>query len=141
MFIMPEGIGVLSNMRPRVTENTCPRCLCKFYTISAGREINCPFCGFSLRLSDIEKRAESRALIQRPCDLHRGGYSLSGQTVDISKGGICVKLGVDFRYDKGDTIRVVIKDFEIDTEAKVVWIKKFDSFICKAGLRFLNQPL
>lgn len=126
-------------MRPRVTENTCPRCLCKFYTISAGQETKCPFCGYTLRLSDLEKRAESRALIQRPCDIHFGDKKLSGQTVDIAKGGVCVKVSDDFRYDKGDTLRVVIRDFEIDTEARVVWIKRFDSFLCKAGFRFINQ--
>lgn len=92
-----------------------------------------------MRLSDLEKRAESRALIQRPCYLHKGDQKLSGQTVDIAKSGVCVKLSEDFRYDKGDTIRVVIRDFEIDTEASVVWTRKFDSFLCKAGLRFLNQ--
>lgn len=128
-------------MRPSVTENTCPRCLCKFYTISAGQDIKCPFCGYTLKLSEFEKRTESRALIQRQCDLHKGDYTLSGQTVDISKGGICVKLNVNFQYDEGDILRVVIKDFEIDTEASVVWIKRFDSFICKAGLRFLSHPL
>ncbi len=92
-----------------------------------------------MRLSDLEKRAESRALIQRPCYIHKGDQRLGGQTVDIAKSGVCVKLGDDFRYDKGDTIRVVIKDFEIDTEARVVWIKRFDAFLCKAGFRFLNQ--
>ncbi len=118
-------------------QSTCPRCLNKFFIEISELGLSCPFCGFFFKLVDApSKRQQKRASLEKDCDLVKGEASLSGHTVDISKSGIGVALTESMVLDKGDTLHVVIKEFEIDSSAQVVWVEKHNSVKARAGLKF-----
>jgi hypothetical protein len=59
-------------------------------------------------------------------------------TVDISKDGVGVKMMGSMHFDKNDTLRVSIKDFEMESSAaKIVWVKMFGRTMSRAGLKFI----
>jgi uncharacterized Zn finger protein (UPF0148 family) len=115
---------------------TCPRCESKFYTAISWPYINCPFCGFSQEASNSTKREEERATILRSCDLLKDGMRVSAQTMDISRKGLGLKVAGAMQLNRDDVLHVIIKDFEIDSDAQVIWVKRFDNTESRAGLRF-----
>ncbi len=115
---------------------TCPSCNSRFYKVTTGRDMVCPFCGHSFVIVDMEKRAQKRAFIQRGCNLLKEDITVSALTVDISKTGIGVKTMRSMPFKVNDTLQVVVKDFDISSKARVVWIKQFDNVLARAGLRF-----
>ena len=118
-------------------QSTCPRCLNKFFIEISELGLSCPFCGFFFKLADApSKRQQKRASVEKDCDLVKGEVRLSGHTVDISKSGIGVTLTESMVLDKGDTLHVVVKEFEIDSSAQVVWVEKHNSVKARVGLKF-----
>ncbi|MFQ5329125.1 MAG: PilZ domain-containing protein [Thermodesulfobacteriota bacterium] len=120
-----------------MVQSTCPKCQNKFYTESSELGASCPFCGFFFQLADAHsKREQTRATLEKSCDLLKGEARLSGHTVDISRSGIGVALTDSTVIYKGDTLHVVVKEIEIDSSAQVVWVENFSGVQTRVGLRF-----
>jgi hypothetical protein len=119
-----------------MTNTICPRCRNKFYIAVQGPHLTCPFCGFSFKITEPRRRKETRAATQRDCELLKGSERIFVQTLDISKSGVGVKMTGSMPIDKDDTLQVIIKDFEMDSPAQVVWVKRFASAMSWAGLKF-----
>lgn len=113
--------------------NICSRCKENFYSALSSRAA-CPYCGFTAQA--IEKRTGTRAAIKRECELSSFDTRLSSQTVDISERGVCVNIAGSTPFRENDTLRAVIRDFDLDSETKVVWIKSMGGIITMAGLKF-----
>ncbi len=114
----------------------CPSCNSRFYAVVSNKSLVCPFCGHGFRMVEVDKRRQKRAMIQRNCELLKEGVTVTAQTVDISKSGIGVRAMGVVPFNVNDTLNVVVKDFDINSRAKVVWIKRFDNVAARAGLRF-----
>lgn len=120
-----------------MVKTICPRCQSKFYITIAEPGLSCPFCGFFFKLADApSKRQQKRATVEKSCELVKGDVSISGHTVDISKSGVGVAVTESMVLDKGNTLHVVVKDFEIDSNAQVIWVKQFNNNKARAGLKF-----
>lgn len=119
-------------------DNLCPRCDSKFYTSYPETDTSCPFCGFLLKSGKDESRSANRAFIQRDCLLLSGTEVGAGRTVDLSRNGAGVKVVGPMPFKRDDSLRVVIKDFEVDMNAKVVWVKVSGGRTTRAGLRFVG---
>lgn len=113
----------------------CQRCRSEFYTASPATVKVCPYCGFTLDVTEPARREEERAEIDRDCVLLKGTLRLDARAVDISKKGLGVKLAGSVPFGINDTVHVIIKDFDIDANAKVVWIRKSRNTVSKAGFR------
>lgn len=74
-------------------------------------------------------------MIQRDCDIIRQGRSYSAKTVDVSKDGVGVELKGEMPFGVDDKLRVKVKGFDIDSDARVVWTKKEPGSATRAGLR------
>jgi c-di-GMP-binding flagellar brake protein YcgR len=116
----------------------CPRCQNSFFTAVTGHDINCPFCDFTIKFVESDLRHMKRVVIERDCEIAKNDYKATCHTRDISRGGVGITLKgiIPFDFGERDTLRIVIKDFEIDSDAEVQWIKRYNGFMSKAGLRF-----
>ncbi len=114
----------------------CSRCDSEFYSANSLQDINCPYCGYAFKVFDQKRRAEERTSMQRDCKLSFDLKNLEAYTVDISQTGLGIKMAESAAVNKDDVLRVVVKDFDIDINAQVVWIKHYDSVVARAGLRF-----
>ncbi len=119
-------------------DNLCPRCDSKFFAAYPETGVSCPFCGYVLARREGERRSIERALITRDCLLSKG---VVGRTVDLSVGGVCVNIQGSKALEKKDRLRVVIKDFEVDKSAEVVWVKDSGEGTTRAGLRFVEPAI
>ncbi len=119
-------------------DNLCPRCDSKFYTSYPETETSCPFCGFALKSGKDELRSVKRAFIQRDCLLLSGEEVGAGRTVDLSRKGAGVRVMGPMPFKRGDRLRIVIKDFEVDMNAMVVWVKGSGGRTTSAGLKFVR---
>ena len=115
----------------------CPRCKSKFYITVSEFELSCPFCGFVFKRADVpSQRQQKRATVEKDCDLLKGDLCGAGYTVDMSKDGIGVTVAESMMLDKGDSLHVVVKNFEIASDAQVIWVKKHNDTRVRAGLKF-----
>ncbi|OGP64904.1 MAG: hypothetical protein A3K22_00795 [Deltaproteobacteria bacterium RBG_16_42_7] len=119
-----------------MSDCNCPRCLNKFYVADAGVDVNCPFCGFFIKYDALIKREEQRDIINKNCYLFRYDLSVSAQALDISKKGAGIVITGAMPFEKDDALRIVIKDIGIDSDAQVVWVKRFDNAVSRVGLLF-----
>lgn len=120
-----------------MNNTTCPRCHCDFYTVYLTPEITCPFCGYHFTLIGQPKaRKFRRTIIQRECDLIKNDEIFPAQTVDVSEAGLGVRIRERIPVAIKDILHVVVKDFDVDSDAEVVWIKRVDGGISRAGLKF-----
>jgi serine/threonine protein kinase len=89
-----------------------------------------------------EKRAKKRFPCRRPttCEPLRGPCSelWTGQVVDISQTGLCLKL--NRRFERGAMLKVVLEDQPTARTAIacVVWIQQLGPSAWKLGCRFAN---
>lgn len=120
--------------------NTCPRCESKFYTAITFGDISCPFCGFGIKFTDREMRGAERHSIQKLCTLFADNAEskLVARTFDISRTGVGVCVESAFPFYVGAVLNVVIDPLEINSEAKVVWVKRSGPGFSKAGLQFFK---
>ena len=118
------------------TTTTCPICLEKFHMALIKTEFDCPFCGYTIRHSELTNRKEARESIHRECEILMGDLKLSAQTVDISKVGTCIVMRGTSPFKEEETLHIIIKDLDIKLDASVVWVKQFDNIVSRAGLRF-----
>lgn len=123
----------------KVTQIVCTRCLNRFYTAFSGPEIKCPYCGYSIKVYSVDRRGEERAFISRQGILSKDTFFLKAQVSDISINGVCLQFQGSFPCEDGETVRISIKDFDIEEPARIIWVKRFDSYFCKAGLVFLRN--
>lgn len=65
--------------------------------------------------------------------------SVSANTIDISDTGVGISKEGDLPFSENEIVRVVVKEFDIDSDARLVWIKKFNSEMCRAGLELMNS--
>ena len=119
-----------------MTNSKCPRCQSEFYSAISRHDIACPFCGFSFKIVEQDYRGEVRSTIQRDCTITSGGKSISAKTVDISMNGMGIRLKGTIPFEKDDIIRAMVRDFDINNDAQIVWLKRYNSSGTKAGLRF-----
>lgn len=99
-------------------------------------EFDCPFCGYTIRQSELIHRKEARESVKRECEILMGDTKLSAQTVDISKVGTCIVMRGATPFKEEETLHIIIKDLDIKLDASVVWVKQFDNIVSRAGLRF-----
>ncbi len=118
-------------------DNLCSRCYSKFYTSYPATDTNCPFCGFELVSGNDDLRFVKRASVRRDCLLLDGENVEAGRTVDLSMKGVGVTVTGSMLFKKDDRLRVVIKDFEVDISADVVWVKGPINKI-SMGLKFIK---
>jgi hypothetical protein len=121
-----------------VIDNLCSKCYSKFYTSYPETDTSCPFCGFELKSGHDELRSVKRALIQRSCLLMDGENVGAGRTMDLSVKGAGVTVMGPMSFKRNDRLRVVIKDFEVDMNADVVWVKGPVDKRTRIGLRFVG---
>jgi hypothetical protein len=118
-------------------EHKCPRCRNLFFSAVSIGQPNCPFCGFTIKPAGKDPRAARRSAIQRECVVLDRDISIPARANDISESGVGVTLlNEPVFFGPGETLRVVIKDFDIDSPANVVWLKRVSDSMSKAGLRF-----
>jgi hypothetical protein len=120
-------------------DNLCSRCYSKFYTSYPETDMSCPFCGFALVSGKDELRSVERALIERDCLLLDGENVEAGRTADLSVKGAGVTVVGPKPFKKNDRLRVVIKDFEVDINADVVWVKGPADKRIRLGLKFVGS--
>ena len=120
-----------------VIHNTiCSRCESKFFTAYLEPGLSCPFCGYEIDANqDLKVRRHRRAVINRPCEIVYKKDLLSVYAQDISKSGVCIRADEHIRIEVDDTLKLTIKGFELNADAKVIWTdRKTEPF--KAGLKF-----
>lgn len=115
----------------------CPRCDNPFYTAARDPHLPCPHCGHVVKADEADRRASSRTVSQKLCDILKGEVNIPVKTVDISETGLGIKMMGYLPFDQDETIDVFIEELEIEKKAQVVWTKKFYG-ISRAGLRFLD---
>lgn len=119
-----------------MTNLKCPQCQSEFYSAISRQDIACPFCGFFFKIVEQDYRSEVRSTMQRNCTISSGGQNITAKTIDISMNGMGIRLQGTVPFEKDDIIRALVKDFDINSEAQIVWLKKYNSSGAKAGLRF-----
>ncbi len=121
-----------------MTTYICPRCLSKFFTAIAGIDLNCPFCGFLIQSDESrsDNRLDTRHRISKDCYLTKGGKKVSAHAVDISNNGIGVVSEDTIPFDANDELNLVIEDMGFNSPAQIIWSRKHDAYMFKAGLRF-----
>ncbi len=119
-------------------DNLCSRCYSKFYTSYPETDTSCPFCGFALVSRRDELRSVKRALIRRDCLLLDGENVGAGRTEDLSVKGAGITVVGSMPLAKGIRLRVVIKEFEMDMDADVVWVKGPTDARTRIGLSFVK---
>ncbi|MCR4286398.1 MAG: PilZ domain-containing protein [Deltaproteobacteria bacterium] len=121
-----------------MTTYICPRCLSKFFTAIAGIDLNCPFCGFLIQSEESrsDNRLETRHRISKDCYLVKGGRKVPAHAVDISNNGIGVVSEDTIPFDANDELDLVIEDMGFNSSAQIIWSRKHDAYMFKAGLRF-----
>lgn len=113
----------------------CARCQNTYYTIAPDNALPCPFCGFVSKDDEVGKREDKRILIQRKCDLTKGGILVQGNTVDLSKSGVGIEVSGDIPFASDEIIDVLIADLELNNKARLVWAKKSEDNL-RAGFVF-----
>ncbi len=117
----------------------CPSCQTASYTAAVDSNLPCPFCGFLLfGDSGLDRRILKRVLTQNECEIKYGSSHVAAQAIDISEGGVGVAIAEATSIDKGDKVNVFIKDFEIKSDATVVWVQKAEGKTSNIGLQFLR---
>ncbi len=117
----------------------CPSCQKASYTAAVDSNLPCPFCGFLLfGDSGLDRRGLKRVLTQNECEIKKGTSSVVAQAIDVSEGGVGVAIAEETSFDKGDKVNVFIKDFEIKSDATIVWVQKAEGKTSNMGLQFLR---
>ena len=119
-----------------MTNLKCPRCQSEFYSAISRHDIACPFCGFFFKIVEQDYRGETRSTIQRECTISAGDQQVSAKTIDISMSGMGIRLKGTVPFEKDDIIKALVRDFDINNDAQIVWLKRYNSSGAKAGLRF-----
>lgn len=115
---------------------TCPRCQSKFYTAVTATDVKCPFCGFFLKSYEHNRRKEKRTAINKDCVITKGPVSIYAQTSDISRKGAGVDIMGLVPFERDELLDIRILDFEISTQARVVWVDHYNKVRSKVGLKF-----
>lgn len=115
----------------------CPKCENSFFTAARNPHLPCPHCGFVLKVTEPDRRIQSRDQSQRFCDLMKGEVRIPAKTVDISDTGLGIKMIGYLPFDQDDRVSVFVRDLNMERVAEVVWTRKFYG-ISRAGLRFVD---
>ena len=124
--------GVMINMK-------CKRCGFEFYTASPESIRKCPYCGFDFQSGSPIRRKDERAEIKKNCVLVKGALRLDATATDISQNGVGIMVNKEAPLSINDTIHVIIEDLDIDSLARVVWIRKDKETKTETGLAFNYQ--
>ncbi len=115
---------------------TCKRCRSEFYTASPDYTTVCPYCSFEFKSNYPLGRQEERSEIRKNCVIIKGSLRLEARATDISPKGVGVKIDNAVPLNADDTIHIIIKDLDIDSNARVVWIRTEDGYKTQTGLLF-----
>ncbi|GMR05001.1 MAG: hypothetical protein BMS9Abin23_0925 [Thermodesulfobacteriota bacterium] len=113
----------------------CARCKNPFYSASNESKMPCPYCGFASSSGYEDKREGSRRSSHKHCDILKGDVRVSVRLMDISESGLGIKMKGYLPFDEEDTVRISIKDLDMEKSARIVWARKIYG-ISKAGLKF-----
>lgn len=115
---------------------TCKRCRSEFYTASPSKTAVCPYCNFEFKSNYSVGRQEERSEIRKDCVLIKGALRLDGRATDISPRGVGVKINAPVPFNARENIHIIIKDLDIDSDARVVWVKTEAGYKTQTGLLF-----
>jgi hypothetical protein len=102
----------------------------------SGQTLACPYCSFFFKLVDFERRGRGRVQLKRSCELKGRGEAAAAETLNVSKSGLGVRLEGKNSFKIDDTLHIVVKDFDIESQVRVVWIKPYGDCMSRVGMRF-----
>lgn len=117
----------------------CRRCASQFYTASPDFIQKCPYCNFDLHTIAPVRRQEERSEIEKDCLLVKGALNLNATATDISQKGVGIRLKEAAPLNIDDSIHIIIEELDIDSDAKVVWIKQANGSGTETGLVFNSR--
>ena len=120
---------------------TCPVCSRDAYNSSVEIFKPCPYCGilFSGK-HGTNKRKEARSNREMPFTSSHNGHFFEGSTIDISEGGLCIKVDGRVSLSKGDVLLLSLNGSQV--KAQIVWISNDpDTLNNCAGLKVLDGKL
>ena len=120
---------------------TCPGCSKDSYTPSAESFKPCPYCGllFSGKYG-TDKRSDVRQRKEIPFLFSYKGQNLRASTVNLSEGGLSVKIFGGPSLPVGDVMEFRLGDSEV--KAQVLWAFDLrDPDVAVTGLKILDGKL
>lgn len=117
----------------------CKKCGSRFYTASPDFVKKCPYCNAALLTSTPLRRQEERAEIKKKCLLLKGSLKVDATATDISHKGVGIRIKDAAPLNINDSIHIIIKELDIDSDAKVVWVKQAAGYRTETGLIFNSQ--
>jgi len=117
----------------------CKRCGSKFYTASPESIKKCPYCSFELSNKEPVRRQEERSEIDKRCLIVKGAVSLNATATDISQRGVGIRINKAVPINIDDSIHVIIEELDIDSDARVVWVKQANNLGTETGLVFNSR--
>lgn len=102
----------------------CRRCGSESFTASPENIKRCPYCNFDLQTSAPVRRKEERVEIEKDCLILKGALKVNATATDISRKGVGIRVDGSTPLNIDDTIHVIIDDLDIDSAAKVVWVRR-----------------
>jgi len=113
----------------------CARCQNPFYSATSEDKMPCPYCGFTSGEVHDDRRGRVRDLTHRACEILKGEIRVPVRVTDLSPGGLGIRMKGYLPFEEDDSVRVFIKELEMEKDARIVWAKKVYG-ISKAGLMF-----
>jgi len=120
---------------------TCPVCSRDAYNSSVEIFKPCPYCGILFSgMHGTNKRKELRARKDVVFTSSHDGQFFEGSTIDISEGGMCIKINGRVSLSKGDVLLLNLNGSRV--KAQIVWISDdADTLNSCAGLKLLDGKL
>jgi len=117
----------------------CKRCGSEFYTASPDSIRKCPYCSFDLQSGTPVRRTEERAEIKKNCVVVKDAVKFEATATDISQKGVGIMINDMAELSIDDKIHVIIEDLDIDSVARVVWIRQAEDSRTETGVVFNFQ--
>lgn len=115
----------------------CNRCKESFLSNHINDVRTCPYCGFLFKVADYSgMRRTERVPINNICNFLKDSSPYSTQAYQISKHGIAIKSSMNLPLNLYDCLNIVINDFELKSEVKVVWLEKQSNGTTIVGMEF-----
>lgn len=117
---------------------TCPTCNRDAYSSSVETFKPCPYCGilFSGRYGS-NKRGDTRVQKEIPFVFSHDGRVVQASTINISEGGLCIKIYGRVSLHPGDILDLSVNDSNV--RGRITWaFDNADAFITVLGLQMLD---
>lgn len=120
---------------------TCPMCNRDAFSSSVEPFRPCPYCGilFSGRYG-MNQRRDTRTQKEIPFVFSHDGQFLQASTINISEGGLCIKIYGRISRPIGDILNFSVSGSNLKT--RILWSSgNSDTFITVMGLQVLDGRL